>query len=66
MKSTPAIYMIFDLIYLDGRDLTGLPYTERRELLESLELDGPNWKVPGYHVGDGEAMLEASKARAGA
>ncbi len=63
MKSTPAIYMIFDLIYLDGRDLTDLPYTERRELLESLELDGPNWKVPSYHVGDGKALLDASKAQ---
>ena len=63
MKSTPAIYMIFDLIHLDGRDLMGLPYTERRELLESLELDGPNWKVPAYHVGDGEALLAASAAQ---
>jgi len=63
MKTVPAVYMIFDLLYLDGRDLTGLPYTERRELLESLELDGPNWKAPGYHVGDGKAMREASKAQ---
>jgi bifunctional non-homologous end joining protein LigD len=63
MKTVPAVYMIFDLLYLDGRDLTGLPYTERREQLESLELDGPNWKVPGYHVGDGKAMLAASNAQ---
>jgi bifunctional non-homologous end joining protein LigD len=63
MKTTPAIYMIFDLIYLDGRDLMGLPYTERRSLLEGLELDGPHWKVPSYHVGDGKALLAASKAQ---
>ena len=63
MKTTPAIYMAFDLLYLDGRDLTGLPYTERREMLESLELDGPNWKVPSYHVGDGQALLAASRAQ---
>jgi bifunctional non-homologous end joining protein LigD len=63
MKTTPAIYMIFDLLYLDGHDRMHLPYTERRELLESLGLDGPHWKVPGYHVGDGAAVLEASKAQ---
>src|SRR3712207_1725990 len=37
MKTTPAIYMIFDLLYLDGRDLTDLPYTERREILDRSE-----------------------------
>jgi bifunctional non-homologous end joining protein LigD len=63
MKTTPAIYMIFDLLYLDGRNVMGLPYTERRELLEELGLDGANWKVPGYHVGDGAALLAASQAQ---
>ena len=60
MKDTPAVYMIFDLLYLDGRSLTDKPYTERRELLEELDLNGPNWKTPSYHVGDGAAMLAAS------
>jgi bifunctional non-homologous end joining protein LigD len=63
MKTTPAIYMVFDLLYLDGRNRMGLPYTERRELLEGLGLDGAHWKVPGYHVGDGAALLAASKAQ---
>ena len=38
--------MIFDLLYLDGRSLVDLPYTERRERLEELELDGPSWQTP--------------------
>ena len=29
-----------------------------------LELEGPCWRTPAYHAGDGEALLEASK-RAG-
>jgi bifunctional non-homologous end joining protein LigD len=29
-------YLVFDLLWLDGRLLTGLPYTERRRLLEEL------------------------------
>ncbi|HMI61677.1 MAG TPA: non-homologous end-joining DNA ligase, partial [Puia sp.] len=30
------IYYVFDLLWLDGRDLTGLPLTDRRKLLESI------------------------------
>jgi len=29
-------YAVFDVLYLDGRDLTSLPFTERRALLERL------------------------------
>lgn len=29
-------YAAFDVVYLDGRDLTGLPFTQRRALLEPL------------------------------
>jgi len=39
-ESDPAVYLIFDLLHLDGRNLFDLPYTQRRELLEGLELDG--------------------------
>jgi bifunctional non-homologous end joining protein LigD len=37
----PVNYLFFDLLFMDGRDLTELPYTARRELLEALELRGP-------------------------
>jgi len=30
------IYYLFDLLWLDGRDLTGLPLSERRQLLEAI------------------------------
>jgi bifunctional non-homologous end joining protein LigD len=42
----PATYMIFDLLRLDGEDLTGRPYAERRRRLEGLGLAGPHWTVP--------------------
>jgi bifunctional non-homologous end joining protein LigD len=38
--------MVFDLLHIDGRPLLDLPYTSRRELLESLELAGPHWQTP--------------------
>ena len=40
MKDTPVTYVIFDLLWLDGHSLMGLPYSERRELLGELRADG--------------------------
>jgi bifunctional non-homologous end joining protein LigD len=61
MKTIPIVYMIFDLLYLDGRRLMRLPYEERRHLLDELDLAGPHWRVPAYHVGEGRALLKASR-----
>lgn len=33
-KTTPVALMLFDLLYVDGRDVTGLALTDRRRLLE--------------------------------
>ncbi len=60
-KSIPVVYMIFDLLYLDGSSTMALPYTERRSKLEALGLRGDHWQVPAYHAGDGAALLEASR-----
>ena len=57
----PVVYQVFDVIHADGRDTTGLSYVERRGLLRDLVTDGACWRVPDHHVGDGPAMLEASK-----
>ena len=58
--STPVVYAIFDLLYLDGRDLMGLRYEQRREQLQALELGGPAWRVPAAHPGHGRRLLEAT------
>jgi bifunctional non-homologous end joining protein LigD len=62
-QSDPVHYMIFDLLWLDGHSLMDLPYTERRERLTELALAGPTWQTPAGHVGDGAALLEASRAQ---
>jgi ATP-dependent DNA ligase len=41
--SVPVTFVVFDLIRLDGTDLTDRPFEERRELLVSLGLDSPGW-----------------------
>ena len=61
MADTPVAYMAFDLLHLDGRPTVDLPYADRRELLEGLELEGASWRTPAFHPGDGHALLEASR-----
>lgn len=39
-------YHIFDVLWLDGRDVTTLPLDERRALLEGLPLAAPLGRVP--------------------
>jgi bifunctional non-homologous end joining protein LigD len=54
----PLTFVAFDLLRLDGRDLRRKSYRERRRLLESLALDGPQWKAPETFA-DGQALWEA-------
>ena len=61
--STPVVYAIFDLLYLDGHSLMELPYRERRARLEALGLGGPAWRVPAAHPGEGTRLLEATRAQ---
>ena len=63
MGSTPVVYAIFDVLYLDGHSLMDLPYTERRERLEQLELGGPAWRVPSVHRDAGKRLLEATASQ---
>jgi bifunctional non-homologous end joining protein LigD len=58
---TKRFYEIFDLVYLDGRSLAALTWTERRAHLEELGLDGPAWRVSHAHRGDGAALLDAAR-----
>jgi bifunctional non-homologous end joining protein LigD len=59
-RSNPIAYCVFDILYVDGRSLMRLPYTERRAILEAEDLNGPSWRTPAYHAGEGAALLEAS------
>ena len=62
-QSDPVHYIAFDLLYLDGRSQMDLRYDERRERLAELELAGPTWQAPAHHVGDGAALLAATRAQ---
>jgi bifunctional non-homologous end joining protein LigD len=60
MADLPVTFVIFDLLYLDGHSTLALSYEDRRNLLERLELEGPSWRTPGYHRGEGRALLDAT------
>jgi bifunctional non-homologous end joining protein LigD len=55
----PATYMVFDLLRLDGVDLTRMPLHERRATLDELDLQGTTWQVPPVYD-DGAMLHEAT------
>ena len=59
-EAIPVTYMIFDLMHLDGHSALEIPYSERRRLLEDLELAGPHWATPPSESGGGEVVLRAA------
>jgi bifunctional non-homologous end joining protein LigD len=58
----PVTLMAFDLLRLDGEDLTALPLTERRARLTGLGLEQSRWQVPDAYD-DGAMLLEATRAQ---
>jgi bifunctional non-homologous end joining protein LigD len=61
MGEVPVVYVIFDLLWLEGHTTLELPYRERRKLLDELAPQGPSWQTPAAHEGDGTALLDATK-----
>jgi len=59
--SDPVRYLVFDVLHLDGQATVGLPYRQRRQLLEGLHLDGESWQCPRFFTGDGQLLLQVSK-----
>src|SRR4051812_3449449 len=57
-----VVYVIFDVLSLDGESLMRSPYSERRARLEALDLNGVYWRTPNAFE-DGAALFEAVRAR---
>lgn len=50
---------IGDVLHVDGRDVHELPFVQRRELLEELDLSGPHWRLAPAFPGAGPEVLAA-------
>jgi bifunctional non-homologous end joining protein LigD len=61
-REAPVYYVVFDLLYLDGKSTMSLPYAVRRKLLNQLTGQGASWSVTPSRVGDGRTMLDAARA----
>ena len=59
--STPAVFVVFDLLHIDNRSLIDLPYLRRRELLEQLPLRGTRWQIAPRWAGPGVDLLARSR-----
>src|SRR6202140_5686711 len=55
MKEVPVTYMLFDVMWKDGRSLLKETYADRRKKLEALKLKGASWQTPPYEKGGGAA-----------
>lgn len=60
----PVVYVLFDLLYLDGASLIGQPYIDRRRRLEDLGLETGgtgSWTLSRRFDGPGADILRASQ-----
>ena len=63
VKTNPVAFIAFDLIYLDGRSLIDLPFTERRALLEETLVISDQLQVSPSIPEEGIALFEAAEAQ---
>jgi bifunctional non-homologous end joining protein LigD len=62
-QTTPVTYLAFDVLQLDGRPLTAVPYADRRDILTPLVPNGGWWLCPPNFPGeDLDAVLAAAAA----
>jgi DNA ligase D-like protein (predicted ligase) len=60
-RTANLVYFVFDLLFLDGEKLAGLPLLERRERLKALVEGAPRFlQYSDHHIGDGQRFLQAS------
>jgi len=56
---TPVVFVAFDLLHLNGHDTMGLPFENRRRLLEQIDDELPCWTVCEQHTDNVQGLLEA-------
>jgi len=56
----PVVFMVFDLLYLDGDDLTSRPLEKRRALLEETIVPAETIQLSPVTEGEGVALFRAA------
>lgn len=60
-RSHPVVLYVFDLLFLDGRDLRSKPLAERKRLLASVLKPGGAVRLSDHFTGDPGPLLEAAR-----
>ena len=61
VRSTPVVYFVFDLLYLDGYDLRSVALRERRKLLETVVTPNQVLRLSEAFPAAGAEMLDAAR-----
>jgi bifunctional non-homologous end joining protein LigD len=57
-SAIPLVFVAFDVLRVEGRSVMRDPYSERRRILEQMQLAGPRWHTPEAFE-DGAALWDA-------
>jgi bifunctional non-homologous end joining protein LigD len=61
-RRTPLTFVAFDAPHVVGESTTHLPYRDRRQLLEALDLQGPTWcVVPSFEADTDDVLAECER-----
>ncbi|MDA8443235.1 MAG: non-homologous end-joining DNA ligase [Peptococcaceae bacterium] len=63
VRTTPVIFMAFDLLRMEGKDVTALPLRQRKELLQLVAKAGKNLLLSEFVVGAGMELVEFTRAK---
>ncbi len=58
-KESPATYVVFDILYLDGKELVALPLMERKEILRTTVQTSERVTLSDYIEREGRAYYQA-------
>lgn len=61
VEQVPVDLLVFDLLWLGDRSTTELPWSDRRHLLEELEVDHGRWLTSPTYREEGQATLAAAR-----
>ena len=55
----PLVYVVFDVLGIDGQETFPLPYDQRRQLLQQVVEPGPSWQLASVYHEEPHALLDA-------
>ena len=62
-RKEPVVFFAFDLLYLNGRDLRGLPLEDRKRLLKEILAPDDVVRYSEHFVGNGPELFEAARTQ---